>query len=556
MGLIRVKWREWVKFLAFCRMIEALAIYMFGNLRLKLLVTACVTAIAIAGCGASGSIDKPKGNGSSATTASIELNWPEGYQYDNLTGRLDAPAGMTSLSAPSYVTRIILTVTGQGIDSPIVVDVPLDTLRTSVTVAVGDRVFAVKVETNLGVIFTGSVAVAIVPGFSGPLVIPLEVNGPPLILGVSPVVDKPAPGTTHTITVDVTDPDPTDNLEVRWKLFTPRGTLDLGTGLTVTVPPQYRYGKYTLEITVDDGHGGRDSWSKSFTVENPVRIVRVAFSNTSPIVGDIVTAALEMGGVPSGVNLHFIWEITSPVGQVAVFENVTSVDINIATTGEYKVSVTAKDQFGNEDTFVSTIGGACGVLTAPTSVTAVQHPSTNGGVTVTWGTVATALSYNLLVYNATMTLQTTVTGLAGLSTVYVGPVSQTGNFEVQAVCATVAVGPASATAGPVTYPGILKPINLASWATSASIIDLAWETDAAATNFILEWTDDLSNTGTISGAISTATCPNGSPWFATGTCGMNSHACTSGRSYKYNVQENDGTYFSTFSGLTGFFACP
>ncbi|VAX16341.1 hypothetical protein MNBD_NITROSPINAE01-1396 [hydrothermal vent metagenome] len=528
---------------------------MLGNLRLQLLLIASVTAMAIAGCGASGSIDKPKGDVSPATTASIELNWPEGYQYDNSTGRLEADGGMTSLSAPSYVTRIILTVTGEGIDPPIVVDVPLDTLRTTVSVAAGDRVFAVKVETNLDVTFTGAVTVAIAPGFAGPLVIPLEVNGPPVILGISPVDDRPALGSSHTITVDVSDPDPDDNLEVRWRLFTPRGTLDLGTGLTVTVPPQYRYGKYTLEITVDDGHGGRDRWRKSFTVENPVNIVRVAFSNTSPIVGDTVTATVEMGGVPSGLNIHFIWEIKSPTGKVTIIENVKSVDIQIADPGGYNVSVTAKDQFGNEDTFVATIGGACGLLVAPASVTAGQHPSTNGGATVTWGTVATALSYNLVVYNASMVLQTTVTGLTGLSTVYAGPVSQTGNFEVQAVCGT-AVGPASTTAGPVTYPGILKPLNLASWGSSASIIDMAWETDTNATSFKLEWIDDLSNSGTISGAISSATCPSGAPWFATGSCGTNSHACTSGRSYKYNVQEDDGTYFSTFSGWTGFFVCP
>ncbi|MBF0171570.1 MAG: hypothetical protein HQK87_10890, partial [Nitrospinae bacterium] len=117
-------------------------------------------ALLLHACGAT--LDQKTEGGSAQGSVAVQLTWPEGYAYDRDAAALTPPAPESGRAAPSYVTRVVLRVTGLDMD-PLLVDVPLDTLTATVTVTLGERTFALLVQTTNGDTFTGARTVVIGP---------------------------------------------------------------------------------------------------------------------------------------------------------------------------------------------------------------------------------------------------------------------------------------------------------------------------------------------------------------------------------------------------------
>jgi hypothetical protein len=147
--------------------------------------------------------------------------------------------------------------------TPITLDVPLSTGQISGSVTPGERRFDVVVNTNIGVTFTGSTTVTLVPGPNGGISIQLAVNAPPKAkMRVSNAFPKV--GEAVTVSVAVTDPDVSDTHTFTWN---GGGGSISGSGPSATWVGNLP-GKYTVSVTVDDGHGGVATQSVVISIIN------------------------------------------------------------------------------------------------------------------------------------------------------------------------------------------------------------------------------------------------------------------------------------------------
>ncbi|MGK7345322.1 MAG: Ig-like domain-containing protein [Candidatus Nitrospinota bacterium M3_3B_026] len=227
--------------------------------------------LSVARCG--GTLDQKKeGEAGHGDGLSLELSWPEGYSYDRAAGRLFLPSGQFQKSAPAYVTKVTLRISGDDME-PVVLDVPPDTLRASATLSYGVRRFDLVVETNIGVTFTGSTTLTLAPGVTAVLKISLEINAPPVIKRIDMSNPEPKKGDSITIAAVASDPDPDDVLIYKWEGTGPEGEKRTFEGKSFTGEPFEHGGTYRLTLTVSDGHGGVARKDFSFTIINELPVI-------------------------------------------------------------------------------------------------------------------------------------------------------------------------------------------------------------------------------------------------------------------------------------------
>jgi hypothetical protein len=505
------------------------------------LVVVFLLLIGIGACDAAEMLDQPKGDGPTVS-AEIAAALPEGYVYDGRSRALRVPSGPNALAAPAYVTEVALTITGADIE-PRVILVPLDTLRVSVTLTFGERTFAIGVKTKNGDTFTGSRTVVVGPGMAGEILIPLEVNAPPVIDRIDLSDPNPKPGDTLVLTGFAHDPDADDTLTYSWRGTAPDGSVKNLSGQSVSVVMPPIAGTYTATLTAADDKGGSDSKSGTVTIDYAKPVIRgVNFSGTL-FEGNTVTAAVDLFQTSS--DYVYRWEITLPNGS-KLTGNQPSLTVTNIGGGSYSYWVNVTDAYGMSATYSGSFTVDCAQVTAtPGTPSATAHASINGGVVLTWTAVANAKSYFVKVYNGSMVLQSTKTGVTTTSTVLVGPVSQNGYFAVGGADCLDRQGPLSGTAGPTTYPGIMQPVNLAQTGSATNSTSLHWQTDSNATGFTMSWTFSGGGSGSATGSTGgAATCPGGAPWSGAGNCVNYLHTCTTGTAYTYTVTESNANYTS------------
>ncbi len=228
-----------------------------------------------------GFLDEPSGGNSSEPTVSLEFEWPDGYGLDRSTSRLKTP-GQTYAGALPYITRIELTISGADMETK-TVDVPLDTMEVDLTLTVGLKVFDVLVETNIGVEFTDSQTRTLRAGVKNIISFVMEVNAPPVIERIEISDYTPTVGDIVTITAIAYDMDPDDVLSYSWIGYDPDGMSETFEGKSITAEVGPLGGKYTITLTVRDGHGGVARKTQSVFVEGvaPASVV-VMCDNLNP----------------------------------------------------------------------------------------------------------------------------------------------------------------------------------------------------------------------------------------------------------------------------------
>lgn len=251
-------------------------------------------------CG--GALDQPKGE--TGGEIAVELVFPDGYAYDGATGRIALSGGGHALTAPSYVTGVTLTVSDPA-GGIVRHTIPLDTLSLSLVLTPALYRFDVLVTTRQGDLFTASREVRLTASGSGPLVMTLEVNAPPVIDRIDVTPATPKRGDLVTVTAYATDPDADDTLAYRWD----GRSLENGAAIT-------RYGQSVSEralgcgrqevtLTVSDGKGG-----------SATRSVSVGAANNPPVAtGVTVTNLTGPAGNPKHYDdLRTVCHVTDPDG--------------------------------------------------------------------------------------------------------------------------------------------------------------------------------------------------------------------------------------------------
>ncbi|MBI5814982.1 MAG: PKD domain-containing protein [Nitrospinae bacterium] len=411
----------------------------------------------IAGCGAS--IDKEKGSSSGATSAKLQLTWPEGYRYDPATRKLTAPSSFVRREAPFYVTSVTMTVSGPDME-PMTVDVPLDTLTVDLTVTFGERYFDVLVETEYGDTFTGSETAAVSPFGSPVLVIELEVNAPPVITGIEMSIPEPRPGDTISVTGYAEDPDADDELTYAWYAYGLNGS-ESASGQTVTGSVPIEGGQFTIILVVDDGHGGVASQELTFDARGTAPVILgMTASNTAPKIGDVVNLYGYATDDDPGDTLTYEWTVTDPKGSSYNVQG-DNASMTISSTGAHEVTLTVTDLQGNYATSSMTIDVICnyGTPQAPINVTAAA--GTGSSIVISYqypGGGAGETSDGIAVYNLSWKDVTLTT------TGWKGGYSRTGsitysctqghqyNFQVSAGNSCYVAGSYSAWTGQIICP--------------------------------------------------------------------------------------------------------
>ncbi len=370
-------------------------------------VTLLVSGIlSLASCGSDGNttvVSNGSGVGDSST-ANVNLVWPEGYEYDHATHALHGVAGQSGFSVPSYVTKVTITITGDGMD-PMLLSVPLDTMSVEFAVSPGDRTFTIVVETDIGLTFTDSVTLYLSAGGIGDLNFSLEINAPPTINSLTVSNATPAKAETVTVTASVSDPDPDDTITYSWN---GGGGNISGSGASVGFYSSTG-GVKTVTLTANDGHGGVTTGSVTVTIANlaPV-ITSVSVSNQTPAKGDVVTASCSAYD-PDGDAISYSWS-----DGLGFTGSGSSISYMTTTTGEITLTCAVDDGDGGHTSAGVSLNGSGSATSPPTDVSATAG---NNKITVTWGAVTGATSYNIY-WNNTGSASTSDNKISGVSSPY------------------------------------------------------------------------------------------------------------------------------------------
>jgi len=254
--------------------------------KLSMAVTGvAMVAMVMAGCGSS-STSSSHDNGS---TTSLELNWPDGYSYDQSTHRLTTPQVSNQATGAVTVVKITLIISGEGIDT-VTIDVPLDTLTAYFYVSPGLRTFSIVVEDNNGQKYTDSQTVYLTAGEPVELSFNITLNSPPIITSLTASATDMNTSAPVTITATAYDPEG-DAFTYHWD---GGGGTITGSGASVTFFAP-RTGEYTVCLTLTDARGATsDPSCVTITVRNmPPEINSVTVSDTAPQVGQTVTATCD-----------------------------------------------------------------------------------------------------------------------------------------------------------------------------------------------------------------------------------------------------------------------
>ncbi len=302
------------------------------------------------GCG--GGVGDVTTGSVSSTGSRISLNWPEGYSYNQADRAITVPSGQLNASLPAYVTSMTLTISGEGIDPPVTLDVSLTTLTVNFAVTPGMRTFTILISTSIpGLSFTASQTIELVAGAQVNLDFDLVINAPPVVSSVSVSDSTPQTGAGISVSCNATDPD--DNpISYSWSYSGGKGSFS-GSGATASFTATSG-GSITITCTASDGKGGEDSGSVTITANTPPVVKSVTASDTSPKVGDTITLTCDASD-PDGDRLSYTWSDGTGSG--------STVTYTVTSAGSKTFTCTVSDGKGGTASGSVTISATTVVVT-------------------------------------------------------------------------------------------------------------------------------------------------------------------------------------------------
>lgn len=389
--------------------------------RASLLVASfMILGLALASCGASGGGQTAQTSSQATTSSSIamDLKFPDGYAYNKANGGLSV-AGAQASRLASYVTRITLTISGNGI-APLTVEVPLDTMAVTVFLSKGIYTFTLTVYTSIGVTFTATSVGEI--GSTPPAIsFDLDVNSPPTLdsLTGGGVIST---SQRATLIASASDLDDDDTLTYTWS--SNGGSLS-GSGNTATFSSGTP-GTYTISVLVSDGHGGTATGNAQ---------VRVVSANSAPSITALTLDGEEYYFTGSGSTLHRVGVFDPAISLYNQGAAYNSCSANIGATGNYvplshkgnvtngiKLSCSASDPNGDTLTYKLTttflkatldgnniVTGTSQTVIAPADVSKVSAVNTFTGPVYLWDVTPFVGVWGMNTYNNVQLMDVTCT---------------------------------------------------------------------------------------------------------------------------------------------------
>jgi hypothetical protein len=276
-----------------------------------------------------------------ATSRSIamDLKFPAGYSYSRARGELSGYGAQTS-RIPSYITRITLTISGNGI-VPITVDVPLDTMAVTVFLSKGIYTFTLTVYTSIGVTFTGAATGDIGSATPPPISFDLDVNSPPTLDSLTVDNANIILAQSATLSAVASDLDG-DALAYQWSAS---GGSISGSGNRATFSSGTP-GTYTISVLVSDGHGGAATGSAQVRALNHIPTINsLAVDNANITIIEHATLSVSASDV-DGDTLTYQWSASGG----SIVGNGTTATFSSGTSGTYTISVLVSDGHGGAAT--------------------------------------------------------------------------------------------------------------------------------------------------------------------------------------------------------------
>ncbi len=318
--------------------------------RTKAVLAGITAFLLFSGCG----VDKGRVSTGESTSngATITLNWPAGYSYNQATGEIIPPSGERHATLPAYVTQMTLTITGEGIDPPVVLNVPLDTLSVSFAVTPGIRTFTVVIETSIPELtFTASQTIDLEPGAQVRLDFNLTINAPPVVSSVGASNATPMTGAAIGVSCNATDPDG-NPMSYAWSDGEAGGAFT-GSGASVSYTAA-KGGSITITCTVSDGKGGTASGSVTIAANGPPVVNSVTASDYTPNTGATIVVSCNATD-PDDDPLSYSWSDGGAGGTFA--GSGWTVDYTVPILGSITITCTVSDGLGGVASLSMTING-------------------------------------------------------------------------------------------------------------------------------------------------------------------------------------------------------
>ena len=449
------------------------------------IIALLLTATLLSACGPAG-VDG-EGTNSDQSSLSVDLVWPEGFSVDRQTGLLSAPSDELSNTAPSYVTAVTLTLVSAGGDT-YEFSVPLDTGEVSGTVPPGDYSISVVVNTDIGLTFTGMITKTLVLGFNSGITIDLVVNAPPVIVSLTASTTTPRPDEVVSLAVKAYD---SDNEPMTYNWSASGGSL--GGGDTTATWSATIVGTYTVTVTVVDARGGRATGSIALKPYNAPPVVTVVTNdNPTPLYLDLVNVTCAATDA-EGDAITYDWT-SSADGWTAAGTTATYI---VSTPAETTLTCTATDFYGEVGTGTTILNaGSNGIPGAPQSVVAIGGTAQ---VTVTWGAVTNAISYNLYWGTAPGATVNLISGVASGYT-HTGRADGTTYYYVVSAVTVAGEGPKSLEVSDITAPAV--PTGLTATAGNGQVV-LNWAPVTGAASYNVYWSTISGSTGFLINVVGT-----------------------------------------------------
>jgi PKD domain len=196
---------------------------------------------------------------------------------------------------------------------------------------------------------------------------PLTVMNRPPIAGFT--TDKSSYYNNESISIvpSATDPD-NDTLSYSYKVTKPDGNISTYTSPNPKIGG-LQIGTYTIEQTVTDGHGGKDTITKYVSVVNRPPVAGFITNKTVYLVGETATITSQASD-PDGHSLTYLYEVTKPDGKKITFTDANPTIPNLEI-GKYTIKQTVKDPYNASSQITKTIE----VKNTPPSISLTYTPN-------------------------------------------------------------------------------------------------------------------------------------------------------------------------------------